>query len=187
MYLRCISDTNDARVPRLIHLTPLVNRHRVGAYERVIMRVGRHPLNEIQLDSVEMPLLLSRFHAYLFHERDRLSVMDQDTTNGTYVRTPLPAPRARGPSERRRARRQVNGTMLPSGEERELMVNDIVSFGGPTHVRARAHRPRDPGERGAETARRRAAGYARRRDEDQPVPLPLRVIHGFAGDSPPTG
>jgi pSer/pThr/pTyr-binding forkhead associated (FHA) protein len=106
--LRCIASPPDPRVPRLVPLMPLVQRLRVGSYERVVIRVGRHPHNNIHLDSDTLPLLLSRFHAMLVYDSGTFSVVDQHTTNGTYVRRPArrrPASCCLQPAASQRGRR----------------------------------------------------------------------------------
>lgn len=54
-----------------------------------VVRVGRHPANDIVLDSLRIPLLLSRFHARIELKRDDgvIVISDANTTNGTYVRS----------------------------------------------------------------------------------------------------
>lgn len=60
---------------------------RVRGAGRDIIRIGRHPGNEVYLDSEDAPLLLSRHHAVMSVNRAvEWEVVDLNSTNGTYVR-----------------------------------------------------------------------------------------------------
>eukprot|EP00976_Prorocentrum_cordatum_P055514 1120103-Prorocentrum_minimum.AAC.4 len=47
--------------------------------------IGRHPTNDIVFSSSRLPLLLSRFHAYIGKNAHGFYCGDKNTTNGTYV------------------------------------------------------------------------------------------------------
>ena len=77
-----------------------------------VITVGRHRLNEVQLDCPRVPSLLSRQHAEIVCDADGLhSVTDKNTLNGTYL----------------------NGNLIPDGPC-PLRHGDIIAFGGPANV-----------------------------------------------------
>jgi hypothetical protein len=55
-----------------------------------VLRIGRHPANDVVLDATSIPLLCSRFHSWLLYDHTLCAfvVVDKNTTNGTYVRPP---------------------------------------------------------------------------------------------------
>lgn len=75
---------------------------------------GRHPANDVVLDSPEIPLLASRYHARIAYsvQGRTYSITDANTTNGTYV----------------------NSQPIPKGGSCTLADGDIISFGGPASV-----------------------------------------------------
>lgn len=79
-------------------------------------RIGRHPANDIVLESERIPLLLSRFHAFIEYQVvdgvPKYILGDKRTTNGTYV----------------------GQDMIPSGKQREISHGQTISFGGPQNV-----------------------------------------------------
>ena len=77
-----------------------------------VITVGRHRLNDVQLDCPRVPSLLSRQHAEIVCDADGLhSVTDKNTLNGTYL----------------------NGNLIPDGPC-PLRNGDIIAFGGPANV-----------------------------------------------------
>ena len=77
-----------------------------------VITVGRHRLNEVQLDCPRVPSLLSRQHVEIVCDVDGLhSVTDKNTLNGTYL----------------------NGNLIPDGPC-PLRHGDIIAFGGPANV-----------------------------------------------------
>jgi pSer/pThr/pTyr-binding forkhead associated (FHA) protein len=88
------------------------------------MSCGRHPTNDVVLDTPRIPLLCSRFHSQVLFNRvaDGYEVQDQGSKNGTYV----------------------NGQLI-SGTPRCLLANgDVLSFGGPAFVLRAGVRLRNP-------------------------------------------
>eukprot|EP00241_Pyramimonas_parkeae_P013068 CAMPEP_0114247644 /NCGR_PEP_ID=MMETSP0058-20121206/13134_1 /TAXON_ID=36894 /ORGANISM="Pyramimonas parkeae, CCMP726" /LENGTH=297 /DNA_ID=CAMNT_0001360967 /DNA_START=401 /DNA_END=1291 /DNA_ORIENTATION=+ len=79
-----------------------------------VVRVGRHPANDIVLDSLRIPLLLSRFHARIELKRDDgvIVISDANTTNGTYV----------------------DNKIVKHGGMEPLTPGCCVSLGGPANV-----------------------------------------------------
>lgn len=75
-------------VQEIIEQKPLTGRGLPHA------RFGRHPNSDVTMTSAGIPLLLSRQHAVLAFDGESLTVVDLETTNGTYVRGPLRCARA---------------------------------------------------------------------------------------------
>ena len=91
--LRRITEHVDPGLPRELPLQPRFDALQPDGTGLPALRLGRHPNNDIVLTSAGIPLLLSRQHALIDYDGEQYSVVDLDTTNGTYVR----APRAFGP------------------------------------------------------------------------------------------
>jgi hypothetical protein len=84
--LRRISEHDD---PSLVAIVPL--RPRLEAAPRTgvglpSLSVGRHPSNDVVLNSTGIPLLLSRFHSSITFDGEQFTLVDRVNTNGTYVR-----------------------------------------------------------------------------------------------------
>ena len=95
-----------------------------------VISMGRSANNDYQLACPRLPSLLSRYHAKIIVRNNTHYVIDENTTNGTYVSFSLVL------FYHRRDWvffLQVNGSLIPSGPC-ELKSSDIVSFGGPTNV-----------------------------------------------------
>ena len=74
-----------------------------------VITVGRGSSNSVQLESREVPYLLSREHAEFNFKDGKHYVTDKNVTNGTYK----------------------NGNLIPTGRPWELRNGDTVGFGGP--------------------------------------------------------
>ena len=84
--LRRVTEHDDPELLRVLPLQPrLEERPRTGA-GLPSLRVGRHPNNDVVLTSTGIPLLLSRQHALITYDGEQFTLVDLDTTNGTYVR-----------------------------------------------------------------------------------------------------
>ena len=93
--LRRISEHDD---PSLVAIVPL--RPRLEAAPRTgvglpSLSVGRHPSNDVVLNSTGIPLLLSRFHSSITFDGEQFTLVDRVNTNGTYVRAPTQRAAAR--------------------------------------------------------------------------------------------
>ncbi|KAK3252089.1 hypothetical protein CYMTET_38647 [Cymbomonas tetramitiformis] len=109
------------RIMRDILLHPFFNR---GMQQ---VRVGRHPANEVVLESERIPLLLGRFHCYieldLQPNQDYVYILgDKRTTNGCYVGSEL----------------------LPPGGRKVITHGTILGFGGPQNVSRDGRTQRNP-------------------------------------------
>ena len=92
--LRRVTEHDDPELLRELPLQPrLEEAPRTGA-GLPSLRIGRHPNNDVVLTSAGIPLLLSRQHALVTYDGEQFTLVDLDTTNGTYVRAPRPARRA---------------------------------------------------------------------------------------------
>lgn len=110
--LRRITEHDDPDLLRILPLQPRLEAQDPTGAGLPNLRVGRHPNNDLVLTSVGIPLLLSRQHALITYDGEQFTLVDLDTTNGTYVNT----------------------IMLPRNGRRVLRPGDTVSFGGPTTV-----------------------------------------------------
>ncbi|KAK3243186.1 hypothetical protein CYMTET_47142 [Cymbomonas tetramitiformis] len=116
-YLRQLPDCEPDRPELLmenIQLHAIFNTQNEG---EKIVRVGRHPANNVVIESERLGLILSAFHCRieLQIQEDgeyRYTLTDLDTTNGCYV----------------------GSVMIPKNESRILEDGAIVSFGGPRNV-----------------------------------------------------
>ena len=76
----------DADTPHEFQLCAEFNKGRKSVL------IGRHPTNDICLESTQIPLLLSRFHSFIEYQvvdgQPKYLLGDRRTTNGTYVRPP---------------------------------------------------------------------------------------------------
>jgi S1-C subfamily serine protease len=81
------------------------------SFEKPVIAVGRHPLSDLRFDATR-DLDVSTRHGEIRVVDGRYSVLDQESTNGTFV----------------------NGEHVPAGGERELRDGDVIAFGahGPT-------------------------------------------------------
>jgi len=77
-----------------------------------LILIGRHPNNDVVLDSAGVPFLVSRQHAAIAFDGAQYTLYDLNATNGTYINT----------------------LRLPQNGHRVLRRGHIVSFGGPTTV-----------------------------------------------------
>jgi pSer/pThr/pTyr-binding forkhead associated (FHA) protein len=84
--LRRITEHVDPGLPREVPLQPRLEEQQPTGRGLPQLRIGRHPNNDIVLTSGGIPLLLSRQHAVITYDGEQYTVVDQDTTNGTYVR-----------------------------------------------------------------------------------------------------
>jgi pSer/pThr/pTyr-binding forkhead associated (FHA) protein len=89
--LRRITEHVDPGLPREVPLQPRLDEQEPTGRGLPQLRIGRHPNNDIVLTSAGIPLLLSRQHAVITYDGEQYTVVDQDTTNGTYVRAPSAA------------------------------------------------------------------------------------------------
>ena len=187
--LRRITEHDDPDLLRILPLQPRLEAQDPTGTGLPNLRVGRHPNNDLVLTSVGIPLLLSRQHALITYDGEQFTLVDLDTTNGTYVNT----------------------IMLPRNGRRVLRPGDTVSFGGPTTVLREGIHLRNPFRYRFElwsladapvveavappaapiTGRRRAREDAR--SEDAPpaqraraVPTPRRASARLAGRNLPT-
>jgi hypothetical protein len=86
--LRRVTEHDDPELLRVLPLQPrLEEQPRTGA-GLPSLRIGRHPNNDVVLTSAGIPLLLSRQHALVTYDGEQFTLVDLDTTNGTYVRAP---------------------------------------------------------------------------------------------------
>ena len=84
--LRRVTEHDDPELLRVLPLQPrLEEQPRTGA-GLPSLRIGRHPNNDVVLTSAGIPLLLSRQHALITYDGEQFTLVDLDTTNGTYVR-----------------------------------------------------------------------------------------------------
>lgn len=100
------------------------------SFEKSVVSVGRHPLSDLRFDA-ERDLDVSTRHGELRGVEGRYTVVDNNSTNGTFV----------------------NGERVPSGASRELHDGDVIAFGahGPTaSVRISADRATPVGARATE-------------------------------------
>ena len=81
-----ITEHIDPGLPRVLPLQPRLEEQPRTGLGLPSLRVGRHPNNDIVLTSAGIPLLLSRQHAVVTYDGEQFTVVDLDTTNGTYVR-----------------------------------------------------------------------------------------------------
>ena len=91
--LRRITEHVDPGLPREVALQPRLEAAPRTGQGMPSLRVGRHPNNDVVLTSAGIPLLLSRQHAVITYDGEQFTVVDLDTTNGTYVRGPPRAAR----------------------------------------------------------------------------------------------
>jgi hypothetical protein len=84
--LRRITEHVDPGLPREVLLQPRLEEQAGTGRGLPQLRIGRHPNNDIVLTSAGIPLLLSRRQAVITYDGEQYIVVDQDTTNGTYVR-----------------------------------------------------------------------------------------------------
>jgi hypothetical protein len=84
--LRRITEHVDPGLPREVVLQPRLEEQPRTGTGLPSLRIGRHPNNDIVLTSAGIPLLLSRQHAVITYDGEQFTVVDLDTTNGTYVR-----------------------------------------------------------------------------------------------------
>lgn len=97
---RRISEHVDPGLPRVVDVQRIVESRPHTGRGLPFARIGRHPNNEVVFTSAGVPLLLSRQHAVCTFDGEQLTIVDLNTTNGTYVRGPAPPrsrPRARAP------------------------------------------------------------------------------------------
>ena len=99
--LRRITEHIDPGLPHEVALQPRLDAAPRTGHGLPSLRIGRHPNNDVVLTSAGIPLLLSRQHAVITYDGEQFTVVDLDTTNGTYVRpqharVPAPKPRRLG-------------------------------------------------------------------------------------------
>ena len=188
--LRRISELVDPELVTEILLRPLLEAAPRTGLGLPTVSVGRHPSNDVVLQSSGIPLLLSRFHSAITFDGEQYTLVDKTNTNGTYVRASptaqWPPPRtghAPGqahvspgiPASRDVARAdateapsccvppwppQVNSVQLPHLGRRILHFGDTVSFGGPENVRVSAPGAGDARLGGARGPRARSGAAA---------------------------
>ena len=83
--LRRVTEHEDEGLLRVVPLLPRLLQQPLGR-SLPNMRVGRHPNNDVVLVSAGLPLLLSRQHAVITFDGEQFTLVDLDTTNGSYVR-----------------------------------------------------------------------------------------------------
>ena len=93
--LRRLSEHDDPELLRELPLQPRLEEAPRTGVGLPSLRIGRHPNNDVVLTSAGIPLLLSRQHALVTYDGEQFTLVDLDTTNGTYVR-PCAAAAARG-------------------------------------------------------------------------------------------
>ena len=102
--LRRISEQVDPELATEIRLRPLLEAAPRTGQGLPALSVGRHPSNDVVLQSSGIPLLLSRFHSAITFDGEQYTLVDKSNTNGTYVRAsphaPQPAPRSGHPPGR---------------------------------------------------------------------------------------
>jgi hypothetical protein len=91
--LRRISELEDPELVTEILLRPLLEAAPRTGLGLPTVSVGRHPSNDVVLQSSGIPLLLSRFHSAITFDGEQYTLVDKTNTNGTYVRASPPAPR----------------------------------------------------------------------------------------------
>ncbi|KAK3240120.1 hypothetical protein CYMTET_12560 [Cymbomonas tetramitiformis] len=117
-YLEQLPDCEPERPALLmdnIQLHTIFNTQNDG--EKVV-RIGRHPANDVVLESVRLALILSAFHCRIELQiqqdgEHRYTLTDMGATNGCYVKS----------------------VMIPKNGSRILEDGDAVSLGGPRNVR----------------------------------------------------
>ena len=111
--LRRVTEHDDPELLRELPLQPrLEEAPRTGA-GLPSLRIGRHPNNDVVLTSAGIPLLLSRQHALVTYDGEQFTLVDLDTTNGTYVR----ALNARGgPARAQRAAFAIGPMLSVAGQ-----------------------------------------------------------------------
>lgn len=84
----------------------------IDVYDQRIWRIGRHPSNDLVLNDIRIPLLVSRFHAQVTCAPDEqtLWIENISTTNGTCINN------------------------VPLRHMRILRHGDIVTFGGQCNI-----------------------------------------------------
>ena len=90
--LRRVTELDEGSLPRVVPLLPMLQAQPLG-WSLPSLRVGRHPNNDVVLNCVGQPLLLSRRHALITFDGEQFTLVDLDTTNGSYVRADSRAPR----------------------------------------------------------------------------------------------
>jgi len=88
--LRRISEHHDATLLRSIDLRTLLDAAPRTGQSLPSLSLGRHPSNDVVLQSSGIPLLLSRFHSLITYDGEQYTVVDRSNTNGTYVRAEGP-------------------------------------------------------------------------------------------------
>jgi len=89
-------DQEDTAVAPVIRVAAVARRLRAGTeHDRAVVRIGRHPDNDVVLLSNTTPFMLSLYHATVTYSRGEYTIADSNSTNGTYVREPTRAPPAR--------------------------------------------------------------------------------------------
>jgi S1-C subfamily serine protease len=83
------------------------------SFDKSVIAIGRHPMSDLRFDP-NIDIDVSTRHGEIRHLDNRYVVLDNKSTNGTFV----------------------NGERVPSGGSRELKSGDTISFGhsGPTAV-----------------------------------------------------
>ncbi len=84
--LRRISEHQDPQLLREVLLRPRLEAAPRTGLGLPSLTVGRHPSNDVVLQSSGIPLLLSRFHSVVTFDGEQFTVVDKSNTNGTYVR-----------------------------------------------------------------------------------------------------
>ena len=111
--LRRISEHTDPELVQEVVLRPRLEAAPRTGVGLPSLSVGRHPSNDVVLQSSGVPLLLSRYHSTITFDGEQFTLVDKSNTNGTYV----------------------NSVQLPHLGARTLRHGDVVSFGGPAVVR----------------------------------------------------
>ena len=83
--LRRVTDHEEENLLRVVPLLPRLLVQPLGQ-TLPNLRVGRHPNNDVVLTCPGLPLLLSRQHAVITFDGEQFTLVDLDTTNGSYVR-----------------------------------------------------------------------------------------------------
>ncbi len=84
--LRRITEHDDPNLLREINLQPMFEALEHTGRGLPQLRLGRHPSNDIMITSAGIPLLMSRNQVVITYDGEQHTVIDQNSTNGTYVR-----------------------------------------------------------------------------------------------------
>lgn len=83
--LRRVTLHDDPELLRLLPIQQTIEQKALTGFCMPNVSFGRQSNNEFVLTSVGIPLLLSRQHALITYDGEQLTLVDLDTTNGTFV------------------------------------------------------------------------------------------------------